>query len=89
MKNRERQRENRRMKKKVVCLHNRCAGNKNGFCRVLSTNDFDGKMCPFFKTAEQNEREEKAAIARLVALGRQDLIDKYYSGKDGGVKDGY
>lgn len=88
MKNHEHQREDKRPEKKVVCPHNRCAGNKDGFCRVLSTSDFGGKMCPFFKTTEQNEEEKKAAIARLIALGRQNLVNTYYSGKDGGVDDG-
>ena len=39
-------------------------------------------------TTEQNEKEKKAAMARLIALERQDLVDKYYSGKKGGVDDG-
>ena len=88
MKNHEHQREDKQLEKKVVCPHNRCAGNKDGFCRVLSTSDFGDKMCPFFKTTEQNEEEKKAAIARLIALGRQNLVNTYYSGKDGGVDDG-
>lgn len=85
MKNRERQRENKRLEKKVVCPHYRCAGNKEGFCRVLRSSNFGDKMCPFFKTTEQNEKEKKAAMARLIALERQDLIDTYYGGKKGGV----
>ena len=85
MKNRERQRENKRLEKKVVCPHHRCAGKKEGFCRVLRSSNFGDKMCPFFKTTEQNEKEKKAAMARLIALERQDLIDTYYGGKKGGV----
>ena len=85
MKNRERQRENRRLEKKVVCPHHRCAGNKESFCRVLRSSNFGDKMCPFFKTTEQNEKEKKAAMARLIALELQDLIDNYYGGKKGGV----
>ena len=88
MKNRERQRENRRQGKNIVCPHHRCASNKEGFCRALRTNDFGGKMCPFFKTAEQNEKEKKAVMNRLIALDRQDLIDTYYGGRKGGVNDG-
>ena len=42
-------------------------------------------MCPFFKTTEQNEKEKKAAMARLISLDRQNLIDTYYGGKKGGV----
>lgn len=88
MKNRERQRENQRLEKKVVCPHHRCAGNKECFCRVLRSSSFGDKMCPFYKATDQNEKEKKAAMARLVALERQDLIDKYYDGKKGGVDDG-
>ena len=88
MKNRECQRENRRQGKKIVCPQHRCASNKEGFCRALRTSNFGSRMCPFFKTVEQNEKEKKAAIARLIALDRQDLIDTYYGGKKGGVDDG-
>ena len=64
MKNRERQRANRRLKraeeKLVKCdLHN-CAGNKSGYCRILKSNHFGDKVCPFYKTTEQNEKEKKA-----------------------------
>lgn len=85
MKNRERQRENRRLKKKVVCPYNHCASNKDGYCRALRTSDFGDKMCPFFKTTEQNEKENKAVMARLIALKRYDLIDTYYGGRKVGV----
>ena len=88
MKNRERQRENRRLEKKIVCPQHHCAGNKEGFCYVLRTSNFGSKTCPFFKTAEQNKKEKKAVMDRLFALNRQDLIDTYYGGKKGGVDDG-
>ena len=92
MKNRERQRANRRLKSAapavIKCdLHN-CAGNKSGCCRILKSNHFGDKVCPFYKTAEQNEKEQKAVMARLIAMDRQDLIDTYYGGKEGGVDDG-
>ena len=67
MRNRERQRENKRLEKKVVCPHHRCAGNKEGFCRVLRTSNFGDKMCPFFKTNEQNEKEKKKRLSWLVS----------------------
>lgn len=88
MKNRERQCENKQLEKKVVCPHHRCAANKDGFCRVLRSSNFGDKMCPFFKTTEQSEKEKKAAMARLIAMERHDLIDRYYGGKEGGVDDG-
>ena len=37
------------------------------------------------QTTEQNEKEKKAAMARIIALDRQDLIDTYYGGKKGDV----
>ena len=40
------------------------------------------------QTTEQNEKEKKAAMARLIALDRQDLIDTYYGGKEGGADNG-
>lgn len=87
MKNRVRQRANRRLKhseeKVVKCdLHN-CAGNKSGCCRILKSNHFGDKVCPFYKTAEQNEKEQKAVMARLIAMDRQDLIELYYGEKAG------
>lgn len=92
MKSRVRQRANRRLKrveeKAVKCELHYCAANKDSFCRVLSSNNFGDQMCPFFKTTEQNEKEKKAAMARLIALERHDLIDRYYGGKEGGVDDG-
>ena len=87
MKNRKRQRENKRLEKKVVCPHHRCAGNKEGYCRALRTSNFGDKMCPFFKTTGRNEKEKKSAMVRLITLERHDLIDKYHSGKKGGVDD--
>jgi hypothetical protein len=87
MKTRVRQRANRRLKhseeKVVKCdLHN-CAGNKSGCCRILKSNHFGDKVCPFYKTAEQNEKEQKAVMARLIAMDRQDLIELYYGEKAG------
>ena len=75
MKNRVRQRANRRLKhseEKVV----KC-------CRILKSNHFGDKVCPFYKTAEQNEKEQKAVMARLIAMDRQDLIELYYGEKAG------
>jgi hypothetical protein len=89
MKNRERQRENRKLGNSLpMCDHRSCAGNKYGYCRILKSNHFGEKVCPFYKTTEQNEREKKAVMDRLIAMGRQDLIDTYYGGKEGGVDDG-
>ena len=92
MKNRERQRANRRLKNTapavIKCDLRNCAGNKAGYCRILKSNHFGDKVCPFYKTTEQNEKEKKAVMDRLIAMDRQDLIDTYYGGKEGGVSDG-
>lgn len=92
MKNRERQRANRRLKrveeKMVKCDLHHCAANKDGFCRVLRSNNFGDKMCPFFKTTEQNDQEKKAVMDRLIANERYDLIETYYGIKKGGGNDG-
>ena len=72
---------------RIKCnLHN-CAGNKDGSCRILNSTDFEGKVCPFFKTAEKNEQERKAVMERLIAMERQDLIELYY-GEKAGVSNG-
>ena len=88
MKNRERQRANRRLKNTapavIKCDLRNCAGNKAGYCRILKSNHFGDKVCPFYKTTEQNEKEKKAVMARLIAMDRQDLIDTYYGGQEGG-----
>ena len=89
MKNRERQRENRKLGNSLpMCDHRSCAGNKYGYCRILKSNRFGDKACPFFKTTEQNEQEKKAVMERLVANERYDLIETYYGVKKGGVNDG-
>ena len=65
-----------------------CTACKEGFCMILKNNNFGDKLCPFYKSTEQNEKEKKAVRARLIAMDRQDLIDTYYGGKEGGVDHG-
>lgn len=89
MKNRKRQRENRKLGSTLPkCDQHSCAGNKYGYCRILKSNHFGDKACPFYKTTEQNEKEKKAVMARLIAMDRQDLIETYYGCKEGGVRNG-
>lgn len=92
MKNRERQRTNRRSKHSeeiiVKCDLHHCVANKNGNCRILRSKDFGDRACPFFKTAEQNEQEKKAAIARLNTMSPQYVIDTYTNSKKGGADNG-
>jgi len=84
MRNRERQRANR--KKKVEdeirrCRRSTCACNSEGYCIALSNATFDGKPCPFYKTHEQARNDKGAALLHLVEAGRLDLIEKNYGGK--------
>ena len=73
---------------KYLCVRTSCAGNKDGSCRILKSTYTGDKVCPFYKTTEQNEKEKKAVMARLIAMDRQDLIETYYGSKEGGVQDG-
>lgn len=77
MKNRERQRANRRREGYPNCPNNQCASYRKGVCIVLASNDFGTRACPFFKTTKEAEMEREASLERLVGLGRHDLIRKY------------
>jgi len=84
MRNRARQRENRKKKAVTKCHRSTCAGCKDGVCRILKSTHFGEKACPFFKTKEQNDKECAAVMARLIAQDRHDLIDLYYGGGSNG-----
>ena len=58
-------------------LHN-CVGNKDGSCRILNSTDFEGKVCPFFKTVEQNEQEKKSKLSRI----REKILSRKEKKKD-------
>ena len=51
VKNRERQRANRRLKYAVnpPCDKRNCNRNSDGFCVILTSSDFGERSCPFFK----------------------------------------
>lgn len=54
MKNREKQRENRRKYKSskntlAKCEIKRCVSNQDGKCAILKATDFGDKLCPFYK----------------------------------------
>ena len=51
------------------CSRLDCFANVNGGCKCL-TGETRTKPCPFFKTREQVEQEDKKARARLKALFR-------------------
>jgi|GEM_PF-4265613 len=85
MRNRERQRANRRLKRMLerqnrTCNRSDCASCKDGYCNCLDRTDFGGKPCPFFKTGTQVKQEQTTVLARLNQLGRYDLIEKHYGG---------
>lgn len=64
-----------------------CFAYKDGICRILKDTDFGDRACPFFKTQEQADEDNRRTRERLIAEGRSDLIEKYYL-ENGGVSDG-
>ena len=42
-----------------LCAKDDCAACVNKRCIALRDNDFGSKECPFYKTKEQNEKENK------------------------------
>ena len=54
-------------RRKDICEHGHydCfARGKNGYCRALSDTDFGYRDCPFYKTKEQVEKEERERLQR-------------------------
>ena len=47
-------------------------------CSALTSKP-KSRVCPFFKTVAQQNKESKKALDALVSKGRFDLIDKYYN----------
>ena len=39
-------------------VHDDCFANHDGVCHCLNDNNFSGKDCPFYKTAETVRREQ-------------------------------
>lgn len=63
---------------KEICIHGKpdCfAWGTYGICTALRDTDFGDRMCPFYKTREQMEEEQEAAIQRFDKIGRPDLAD--------------
>ena len=54
-----------------------CRANHNGMCGALESTAFKTGSCPFYKTTARCRREDNETYDRLVALKRQDLIEKY------------
>lgn len=59
----------------VKCGRRTCFQNDCKVCKLLI--DDPSQPCPFYKTAEQAEKDKKRAHDRLVKLIRFDLIEKY------------
>ena len=60
----------------ILCNRAECFANRKNRCHALHDTDFRGKPCPFFKTKEQAEEGRCKVRARLIAIGRQDLLEK-------------
>ena len=87
MKDRTKQRENRRKKhyfqNKPRALqecqkHPDCASCVFGYCTLLEDVDFGERDCPFYKSKAQFQKDFDASIERLKAIGRMDLIQLYH-----------
>lgn len=63
-----------------VCkFHDDCRANAKGLCTALNDTNFKNRDdCPFYKTAEQYDAEVAKNKERLEALGRFDLLEKYF-----------
>ena len=48
-----------------TCGRSDCFGYQDGYCVVLSRNDFGDRSCPFFKTEEQVAKEKEYVNNRL------------------------
>ncbi len=59
MKNRKRQRANRKwMDRACACQRTDCFACTEGYCAVLTSSDFGGRSCPFYKAAEDANQKE-------------------------------
>lgn len=51
-------------KRRPECrAHHDCFANHDGVCHCLNDNNFNGKDCPFYKTAEIVQREQNGGSA--------------------------
>lgn len=75
----------------VKCTyHDDCRSNNNGECVCLNNTDFPNRNdCPFYKTNEQFNNEQRRSIDRLRLLGRWDLLKKYHGIDDGIYNDSH
>ena len=53
-----------------TCYATNCANNEENRCIALTTNDFEHRKCPFFKTKTQAEKEKAYCEQRLAELYR-------------------
>lgn len=67
-----------------------CFANKYGRCTILRENHFPkvdgtsggGRACPFYRSTEDNKKEQKECLVRLISIGRRDLIERYQISPD-------
>ena len=53
-----------RPKDAPMCGVEECFACENHYCMILNNNEFGYRMCPFFKTKEQVEKEKADWLAR-------------------------
>lgn len=51
------------------CDLSQCFANHGGHCIALTSTDFHGRQCPFYKTADQLDEERHRSRERLRRLG--------------------
>lgn len=54
------------------CNVDECFACENGLCLILTSNDFGKRECPFFKTAEQVEREQEYCEMRMAVIKNKE-----------------
>ena len=56
-----------------TCGRKDCFGNEEGYCLVLTENNFGNRSCPFYKTEEKVAEEKEYVKNRLAELIEQKL----------------
>ncbi len=65
------------MGKTTYCINHECFQNSGHLSCLVLSSSYGSKVCPFFKTQKQVDREREKAHQRLVDLGLDDLIKVY------------
>lgn len=54
-----------------------CAACHNNFCSALTDTHFKNNRCPFYRSLEDQEIEDKKCLESLVKRGKHNLITLY------------